>query len=120
LAQVLDLELSNLPGVGPAPEPSSSEDVPVEARRPLSLSEATSPAIVRLHILKPGTQKNLRKIASTQPFQFLLVLKGQVQIRSRDGSRLTLGPGKKLNCSLLRNETFFAVAAGPAELLWIG
>jgi hypothetical protein len=92
----------------------------LEETGPLSLQSATSPVAVRLQVLTPGVRKDLRRIAAGQPYRFLVVLNGEVQIRARDGSRVSLRPGLRLDCDLLRNDTFFAISARPAELLWIG
>lgn len=115
LAEALDLDLADFPAQSPArPDGDPNDTVP------LSLDTATSSVAVRLQVLAPGVRKDLRRIASGQPYRFLVVLNGEVQIRARDGSRLSLRPGLRLDCELLRQDTFFAVAAKQAELLWIG
>jgi transcriptional regulator with XRE-family HTH domain len=119
LAQVLNIDLTQLPSLGPTLEDYVPK-FPLEWPGPRSLEEATSPLAVRIQLLKRGNRKNLRKIACAQPFQALTVLRGEIQVRARDGSRILLRPGTKLDCRLLRSDTFFAVAVQESELLWIG
>jgi transcriptional regulator with XRE-family HTH domain len=120
LAQVLEIDLAELPRVGPKDEKSPTSIAAAEAHGPLSLFDAASPVAVRVQTLKPGFRRNLRKIACGRPYQFLLVLTGEAQIRARDGSRMALKPGVKLDCKLLRSDTYYAVAVQETELLWIG
>jgi len=119
LAHVIGVALSDLPGFG------RKNDLPFDASvgqgksQASSLREATSPAVIRLQDLLPGTRKNLRKVASRQPYRFLVVLRGRVEVRGRDGSWVLLAPGMKLDCNILRRDTFFAEAVEPTELLWV-
>jgi transcriptional regulator with XRE-family HTH domain len=119
LAEALGLDLSDAPGIEGA-ESTAGPDRDVTEAGPLSLVTATSPVAVRRQSLPPGTRKDLRRVASGQPYRFLVVLDGEVQIRGRDGSRLSLRPGLRLDCDLLRKDTFFATSTERAELLWIG
>jgi transcriptional regulator with XRE-family HTH domain len=119
LAEALDLELSDFPGVEAAQATAGSGDRADESA-PMSLQSATTPVAVRLQSLAPGVRKDPRRIANGRPYRFLIVLDGEVQIRGPDGSRLSLRPGLRLDCDLLRKHTFFAMSAAPAELLWIG
>lgn len=123
LAQALRLELPNGLAIGLAAESAESANRAGGRREDagaVSLEEATSPVAVRLQVLTPGVRKDLRRVASGRPYRFLTVLNGEVLIRARDGSRLSLRPGLRLDCDLLRKNTFFAVSAQQAELLWIG
>jgi len=126
LGQALGLDFSEVPrdsaaaaDAGPSPSTAGSDARP-DGRGGLSLQAATSPVPVRRQRLRPGIRKDLRRIACRQPYRFLVVLDGEVQIRARDGSRLSLRPGLRLDCDLLRKDMFFAISANPAELLWIG
>lgn len=116
----MSLELTDRPGADQSAGPTARAAAPSEGPGPLSLQKATSPVAVRTQVLTPGVRKDLRRIASGQPYRFLVVLAGEVQIRARDGSRLSLRPGLRLDCDLLRQDAFFAVFAEQAELLWIG
>jgi transcriptional regulator with XRE-family HTH domain len=120
LAEALGLDLSDAPGIEDAESTAGPDRDMKKEAGPQSLVTATSPVAVRRQSLPPGTRKDLRRVASGQPYRFLVVLDGEVQIRGRDGSRLSLRPGLRLDCDLLRKDTFFATSSERAELLWIG
>ncbi|WP_262032594.1 helix-turn-helix domain-containing protein [Microvirga sp. Mcv34] len=119
LATALRIELADQRGTSnveaPQVEPSVSR-LPEDARadgNPVTYNE------IAITVLKAGIRRNLSKIAARGSYRQMLVLRGSAQMRTNDGFRANLKPGAMVDCRAIALQTYFAVAAEEAELLWI-
>ena len=113
----------------PLPQAASKQDSSHdEATSAFEPQDSRPPAIgcpvkyssIAVTTLKPGIRRNLSKIAARGSFQQVILLRGNMQLRTNDGFRQNLTPGAKIDCTIIIKHTYFAVASEGAELLWIG
>ena len=71
-------------------------------------------------ILHGGIRRNLSRIASRNGYEIAVLLRGTLQLRTKDGFKQNLRPGATINGKIIAKHTFFGIAAEEAELLWIG
>jgi hypothetical protein len=89
-----------------------------------TLHEPSPPVVVYRKLgnttLRKGIRRDLSRIAARNGYEVAVVVKGTCQLRTTDGFRENLRPGATINCNLIAKQTYFAIAAEEAEILWIG
>jgi transcriptional regulator with XRE-family HTH domain len=120
LAAALNMELHSTGDSLVQPEAEASS--PLRSSNDVGLNEENfiEQGRIKLTTVKVGFRRNLSKVAARESFERIILLKGAIQLRNNRGFDRKVTAGAIINCRLIREHTFYAVASEEAELLWLG
>jgi transcriptional regulator with XRE-family HTH domain len=120
LASALQITLPNAAGIAAQStgESNPASKVPEEPRP--AVGSLVRYKNIAISALKPGIRRNLSKIAVRNSYKEAILLRGSMQLRTTNGFRENLTPGATIDCGIIIQDTYFAVTAEGAELLWLG